>query len=779
MHSNEPNIESRLPISINQLVNGCTAALLVVNDKGIVCSANQTIQEILGYTPTEIIDKPVTCLMPSEYGLEHDKFLQRFLAADNASGRAMGGGKTFPAIHKSGKEIEIYIGLKQVNNEGKKFIVATLSHAFLGGDAYVDNNESNLNQQRIYENKRLIQLVEASPDGILLIDKQKTVVWANKSYLNMLSSKGTQLIGLKIQHILSSLGVAPDIFSEVIKNNEIVSFPLTVTVDDQIKHITLTISPIMSYLDVQGTLLTFSDVTERFLMQQEITEKKSFLESVTKIAKIGYWSVDIKTGKMFWSDEVYRIHELPVGSEINLELGVSFYTDESRPIIEKAIERSMEDGTPWDYELPFKTAKGRDIWVRAVGVAEVNSEGTPVMLKGGFQDITHLRESARKAEEGIRAKSQFLANMSHELRTPLTGIKGIAELLHDSPLNEKQKYLLESLQYSADTLLSLVNQVLFFAKYEAKADSIIESEINLVAFLQKMTFSHKLTAEKKGLAFNFAVAEDVPKIVIMDRGKLEQVLNNLLSNANKFTEQGETKLLVQINSENQLVMSVIDTGTGIKEEDFDVLFDAFRQVDMSFSRRYQGTGLGLTITKDLVEKMGGKIQVTSEFGKGSRFDCYFPLKTVEKNSGNMLGTQEKSSELKEKAAYSVNPLKNKHILVVEDNEVNQILFEECLMTTGAHISVANNGVHALEIISENKKFDCIIMDCQMPEMDGYECSEAIRALKDQHYRNVPIIAATAHVFKDERNKCFDAGMNDIIEKPFDREILIEKILSYI
>ncbi len=432
-----------------------------------------------------------------------------------------------------------------------------------------------------------------------------------------------------------------------------------------------------------------------------------------------------------------------------------------------------------DYELKLKKKDGELIDCLITSAIKYDSSGIPVGYQGIIRDITFrkkaeaLQRAKELAEQANKFKAEFLANMSHEIRTPINAIVGMVHLLHQTPLNEKQQEYLKAVDTSAVSLLQLINDILDFSKIEAGKLQLEEKYFSVQQVINDLIATIQFKALEKNIKIVLDVDPKIPASVAGDQLRLNQILLNLISNAIKFTQAGEirvgVKLIDIIDEKARLYFSVKDTGIGISPEKLNTIFESFTQANADTTRVYGGTGLGLAIVKKLVDMLQGAIMVRSKPGEGSEFIFEIDFK---------VSPEIMLAESAQSASDNIIPNVGQCcLLLADDHPINQLVTSELLKLTWPEmkIDIANHGKEVLEKL-QTAQYDIILMDVQMPEMNGLDATRAIRKMTSP-VANIPILAFTAYATTGEADKCIEAGMDDYVSKPVAPHILAKKIVE--
>lgn len=381
-----------------------------------------------------------------------------------------------------------------------------------------------------------------------------------------------------------------------------------------------------------------------------------------------------------------------------------------------------------------------------------------------------MKRLVLQTEDANRAKTNFVSNMSHEIRTPMNSIVGITEILLRSRHSPKEQEYLLNIQSSGRVLLTIINDVLDCSKMEAGKMQLFDEPYDTCSLFHDLRISMENRIGHSGLELIYDIDQDIPCKLKGDMGRIRQVIINLVNNAIKYTEKGSVRFSVHVRQKNtdkvMLYYEVADTGIGIRKEDHKILFDAFQRVEMDRNRYVEGTGLGLTISQNLVNMMGGGIEVESEYGKGSRFFFTIEQTIIDPTPVSAVNYNGQKDNVTEKEAECLFIAPEAHILLVDDNELNLVVAKELLKPLRMQIDTAENGLQAVKMV-RGSQYDLVLMDHMMPVMDGIEAAKAIRALPEDKYQKLPIIALTANAMVDARKEFLNAGMNGFVAKPID------------
>ena len=628
-------------------------------------------------------------------------------------------------------------------------------------------------------NRFLDQLLKAIPGGVYWTDDRLRFQGANPAFAQRTGFGDPEEV---VGRCLDDIGLTPDSRLELERihrdmlagQGDAESRKLTIDLPDgDRRHMLSSIAPITDVSGEPGLLGVLTDITA--IHQAEAARAETDRRYRELVDSLPTATVIHRDGNMIYCNR--KAYELVGSDERDSLVGASvidFVHPEFRPVVAERMQMMLETGVPSEVsDQRFLRLDGSSFDVQ-VAALPILFEGAQAILVA-FEDITarkrqetELRAAKEAAEEANRVKSEFLANMSHEIRTPMNGIIGMTDLALDTELDEEQREYMEAVKFSADHLLAVINDILDLSRLEAGRMPEDRVDFNLADLLADLTTSFRHRAEAKDLEFVHENSIDSGTCLRGDSRCLIQILTNLLGNAIKFTERGSVILRVEGDSTADGVsvrFRVIDSGVGIPEDKLDSVFAPFDQVDGSMTRRFGGSGLGLSISRKLAEMMGGDVTVESRENEGSVFELTLPF-ACSAAQGPARSAGPGGGE-----AVSLNL----SILLAEDNAVNQRLATRLLESAGCRVEVADDGHQALERLAADR-YDLVLMDLQMPKMDGLEATRRIRAEEAGTNRHLPVIAMTAHAMSGDRDRCLEAGMDGYVSKPVKAAGLVGEIL---
>lgn len=508
-------------------------------------------------------------------------------------------------------------------------------------------------------------------------------------------------------------------------------------------------------------------------------DNKERLDLALKIGNLGSWDVDFRKSQIIVNRQWLHVS----GWELDLdEDGIisqeawlkTIHPEEREKVLQYGVD--YKNGLIKEYNLEYRgiTQNNKVIWLLTTGaIVQRDEENKPLRMIGIVRDVTkdklytdQLKVSKTQAEEIARMKSEFLANMSHEIRTPLNAIIGFIDLLKEQETDNEKLGYLNIVSVSSKSLVTIINDILDFSKIESGKLTIeqIDFDTHEEFGMTKELFRAKADEKNINLQIEY---KDVPQYLKSDILRIKQIISNLLSNAIKFTPKGKSITVFVEYKEKRLLVSVKDEGVGIQPDKLETIFEAFSQEELSTSRKYGGTGLGLSISSRLANLLGGELKVKSQLGAGSEFYFQIPVEIGE------------ATKKEAKTVVQFENLKDKKILLVEDIETNQKIMKVLIEKAGMRIDMANNGIEAVEKYVNNK-YDCILMDENMPKMNGIEAThEIINYEKVKKRAHTPIVALTGNAVEGDREKFLAAGMSEYLNKPIDKNKLYEVISSLV
>jgi PAS domain S-box-containing protein len=746
----------QLSLVASKVVNG----VVISDSNGQTIWINDAFTQITGYNLSDVYNKPLAQVL-------------RGKPADQAAATAL----DEAILKKQSYEVDLLINRK----DGTYAWISVMNTVIRDQEGAVQKSIRVITD--ITRRKQVEQDVEIlsfaarkSPSGIIIRDANGCVRWMNEAMESIIGYSLAELKGKPLGTLL--LGeetdmAAYDIALKAYNSNRAYDAENKIyKKDGTTRWVHLSNSPLLNDEGkVERQIGVMVDITDRKKAEEQVTTLSLVASSTTSGVVI-----NDRDGRVEWVNNAFEkitgyeladVKRKPLGDVLKGEL-----TDTS--IIEKARELSKNKQS-FEVDLLVYRKDGQPLWIFVINSVILNANGQADKYIEVIIDITAKKkveiELIAAREEALqlsRAKDMFISVMSHEIRTPLNAVIGMSHLLlEDDPL-ESQKENLSVLKFSAENLMTLINDVLDFTKIETGNIELEKTKVDLRDLVSSITHSMQYKAEEKKIYIKQQIDENVPALIIGDRTRLTQILLNFVGNSVKFTEEGGVtitlKAVARHANEVTICFTVSDTGIGIPADKIGTIFESFKQAELDTSRKYGGTGLGLAITKRLVELHGSRINVESVYGVGSSFWFSIQFKKVENNVNDSTTVVEKELRL--------------HALVVDDNQINRLLINKVLSKWGATIDFATNGIEAIQKIEENHNYDVVLMDIHMPEMGGLEAAQIIRAKEEPYYQQLPIIALTASMLNNQMDDIEKAGMNDYILKPFDPNNLFEKLSRY-
>jgi two-component system, sensor histidine kinase and response regulator len=640
--------------------------------------------------------------------------------------------------------------------------------------------EESEREQRLFR-----AIIENTNDAVLITEgtafdgpDHPRIEYVNPAFTDLSGYAAEEAIG-KTPRILQRDDIDPEVRSKINESLKAENYfqgeLLNYSKEGKPYWVEISIFPIR---DSDGKLLHFGaverDITERKEFQRKIESTTQRLTMATESAGIGVWDWNLVGGQLLWNKEMWALYEQEPLETGDYDLWVRSLHPDDKLMATDAIEKAIKGDANFDIIFRIILPSGVLKHIKGLALVVRDGKGEPVQMVGVNQDVTAQVEfeeamaiATQEAEEANRMKSEFLANMSHEIRTPLNGLIGASYLLKDLNLPPEENQLVDTINSSGESLLFLINDILDLSKIEAGKLEIEKHQLNLHKLIQDLETLFSIKANEKSLGLTFELEQGVPEIIMGDSGRIRQVLTNLIGNSLKFTSEGGVEVLVKRHSEGdqvELYFSIKDSGIGIPEEHQDSLFESFRQVDASITREFGGSGLGLAISRSLVQMMNGAIGFESQLGKGTTFWFKIPLdedeiaRILEEN--NMLDQELKTDHDEGNVKGSLSG----KILICEDNRTNIEILMAMLNKLGDfEIEIANNGEEGVHFC-QREKYDLVLMDVQMPILDGMKATEQIRQNESVDDR-VTIVSLTANALSGDRESCLRAGMNDYLSKP--------------
>lgn len=764
---------------LRRIIDSSLDAVVSADENGLAIEWNAQAEKMFGYTRQEVLGKRLRDLfIPERHWPQFQATFEDYLRTTNKS--LINTRYEIKCIRKDGTEFLAELSTTADIKEKNILFVG-----FVRDITAQRKAKKEIEQAR----NRMETLISNLQTGILLEDENRHIALVNQAFCDIFSipAKPEDLVGQDCSQAAEQskhLFADPELFvqsiHQALRDKRLVENEVFVMACGKILE--RNFIPLFSGDVYEGHLWQYRDVTERQNTERTIRESEEKYRGVLENMDLGLLEVDLNDNILRANNSFCQMLGYSQEELIGQKAKEKLMSEPARKFMdERLLER--RNGLSSVYEIQMQRKDGSPIWGLISGAPIKNAQGQIVGSIGIQFDLTdrkklenELAEAKQVADRARLAERQFLTHMSHEIRTPINAVIGMTHLLEETQPDAIQRDYLNSLRFSADSLLGIIDNILDLSKIDAGEIEFEQKPFDLTYLLKSLLQTIQFKIVHKDLRILEDIDPSIKNLVLGDPTRLNQILTNLLGNALKFTEKGEISLSAQVIEQSehfyQLEFRVRDTGIGIPEDKRETIFEYFKQADVQINRKFGGTGLGLTIVKQLVELMGGTIRVESELGQGS--DFIFTLRLG--NSGIPLSDHELALELDKQQVQ--NFAKGLHFLIVEDNLLNQKLICKTILTWECTYEVANNGLEALKKTA-NTRFDVILMDIHMPELDGCETTIAIRKDGKNPNKNVPILALTAAAMSDEKRKAVEAGMNGFLTKPIAPKLLQSHILQAI
>jgi PAS domain S-box-containing protein len=754
---------------INDLLENSKDNILIIDHSGKILYGNKKVIEIYGYTYDELINLNISDM------LEENSEINDLLVSGNS----------LHCINYKKDKSKFFAEIKPLYfDKISNVIIINISQ-----DPYCIIELLKLNNI-------IVKTLEVFDDAFVVFTKDFNIYLWSKSAEKKFGYTYDDILGKNIKILIPKDRLHEfECKMEALKQNMTIEGFTTkrLNKNGNLIDVSITMSPLYDCCGkFTGVVGIYKDISEKLRLQEQLKESEELLRFALKGGKFGVWDWNIKTNNLN-DPYLFRVFLGYDSDEVGKTIDDFFSKvhPDDVSIVKKKLDKHFK-GEEYVVEYRMKCKNNEYKWIRSKGKIHTwSDDGNPLRMIGTNEDITdkkliekELQDKCNQlvklkevAEDANKAKSKFLANMSHEIRTPMNGVYTILQLLQSTDLNNKQIRYVDLISESLHNLNEIIDDILDLSKIEAGKITLNEEPFNLRNTIKSIYDNLLFTGNSKGLEISYYLDPNIDFQIISDELKIKQIINNLISNAIKFTSKGyisfRTKILSNNGDSAKIEFKIKDTGIGIKDELKDKLFQSFSQGDISTSKKFKGTGLGLSISKQLADLLNGEITYESKLGQGSTFIFTCDFKKYKTNIDHVKEDYTTSNDITE-----INKQNQKYtILCVEDNIINQEVMGSIISSRGYRYLPAYNGRETLDILKESK-VDLVLMDIQLPELNGFQVTEMIRKEIDNECK-LPIIAITAYAMSEDKDKCIEAGMVDYISKPFNIEELYKVLEKHL